>query len=450
MRILISTIMLLAAAGAAAEPDRPAAQVPAAQAPAPIACPRELGAEVRCYRGSDLHGAWYWMAIPRQWNNMLVVHSHGGPSLRQPSPDDALGDLKRFAVMLREGYAWAGSSYRHAGFGVQDAAEDTDEVRRLFWTAFGKPRRTLLHGQSWGGNVALRVAERLARDEQGALKYDGMLLTSGIVAGGDLAYDFRADLRAVYQYYCRNLPLPNEAQYPLWQGLGRDTELGAPQVQARVNACLGLDLPPARRSAEQARALHNIASVVRMPETVVGYHMNWVTASMRDLTLRQLQGHNPFSNVGVVYAGSDDDAALNRGVARFEASAEGRRLLREDSAVVGALPVPTISMHAIGDPTVPVEVEDALRDKAERGGSGARLVQVFTREHEHSKLATPEYAALLRALDAWLSDGRKPDAAGIAESCSAAREQYGEECHFEPGYRPAPLAARVYPRVFPF
>ena len=47
-----------------------------------------------------------------------------------------------------------------------------------------------------------------------------MLLTSGVLAVNARAYDFRADLRAVYQYYCRNHPRPDEPpplssrQYP--------------------------------------------------------------------------------------------------------------------------------------------------------------------------------------------------------------------------------------------
>ena len=48
--------------------------------------------------------------------------------------------------------------------------------------------------------------------------YDGAL-TNGVLGGGSRGYDYRVDLRVVYQYCCQNLPRPSELQYPLWQGL---------------------------------------------------------------------------------------------------------------------------------------------------------------------------------------------------------------------------------------
>ena len=95
-------------------------------------------------------------------------------------------DLERFSVMVSEGYAWAGSTYRRGGYGVRMAARDTDDLRRIVWDAFGKPKRTLLHGQSWGGNVAAKAAELYAVSADGERNYDGVILTSGLLAGGIL------------------------------------------------------------------------------------------------------------------------------------------------------------------------------------------------------------------------------------------------------------------------
>ncbi|MDA5111159.1 hypothetical protein O3V59_22930, partial [Brevibacillus thermoruber] len=78
------------------------------------------------------------------------------------------------------------------------AAADTENVRRLFVEEFGEPRRTYVHGQSWGGNVAAKVVETYA-PEGGP--YDGALLTNGVLGGASRGYDHRVDLRVVYQYY---------------------------------------------------------------------------------------------------------------------------------------------------------------------------------------------------------------------------------------------------------
>jgi alpha-beta hydrolase superfamily lysophospholipase len=410
------------------------------------ACPEGLPAETRCLSGQDANGAWYWIAIPKAWNGSLVVHAHGGPRLRAPKPDDAVEDLKRFSVTVAEGFAWAGSNYRRSGFGVRSAAEDSDNLRKIFWDRFGRPRHTLLHGQSWGAGVAARTAELYGRDAHGRLVYDGVILTNGVIAGGTRSYDVRADLRAVYQYYCGNHPAAGEPAYPLWQGQPVGSTLKNKDLDERLNACTGLDKPAAERSPQQARALGNILAVTRIPERTLDSHLAWATFTFADIVNLRLGGKNPFSNQGVRYAGSDDDEALNRDVPRFAADPEGVRQLAEDSDLSGKLIVPTLTLHAIDDPTAFVELEHAFRDTVERAGASNLLVQAFTDEHEHSKLATPQYAALFRAMTAWIDKGIKPSPATLAADCALARTTYGEACHFRVDYFPPALSTRSYAR----
>ncbi len=415
----------------------------AARAQDTATCPKELPADTACYSGHDQNGAWYWIAIPKNWNHTLVIHTHGGPSLKTPKPEDPVSDLQRFAVTVQEGFAWAGSSYRHAGFGVRDAAEDSDTLRQIFWAKFGRPKHTLLHGQSWGANVAARTAELYGAN------YDGVVLTSGVLGGGTKSYDFRADLRAVYQYYCHNLPAAGEADYPLWEGLPADSKLKHDDLQARVEACTGLSLPAGKRTPQQQRNLTNILNVIHIPERTLLSHLDWASFTFRDLVQRQLKGQNPFSNEGVVYKGSDDDVALNKGVVRFSATQAGVDALAWDADLTGKLTKPTLTMHAEDDPTAFVELESAFHDQVVKAGAQALLVQSFTDEHEHSKEATPEYAALFSAMVAWIEKGEKPTVQSLAARCEAARPTYGEACHFDAAYTPRPLGSRVYDRVKP-
>jgi len=67
--------------------------------------------------------------------------------------------------------------------------------------------------------VAAKAAEMFTAQTVGAQPYDAVLLTSGVLAGGTRSYDFRLDLRAVYQYLCNNHPRPTEASYALNLGL---------------------------------------------------------------------------------------------------------------------------------------------------------------------------------------------------------------------------------------
>ena len=62
----------------------------------------------------------------------MVVHAHGGPSYGPPKTSRNDEDIKRWAITVKEGHAWAGSVFRQGGFAVTTAAEDTERVRRIF------------------------------------------------------------------------------------------------------------------------------------------------------------------------------------------------------------------------------------------------------------------------------------------------------------------------------
>lgn len=284
----------------------------AGSGPTSTACPTDLTGKATCYTGQDANGAYYAIAIPKTWNRSLVVHAHGGPDLGAGSdPDRSVDDLNRWSVMVDEGYAWAGSSYRRGGYGTRMAAADTENLRRLFVSEFGKPRRTYVHGQSWGGDVAAKVVETYGAAKHGP--YDGALLTSGVLGGGSRGYDYRVDLRVVYQYYCRNHPRPSEPQYPLWEGLRADSAMTATGLRARLQECTGYASDPKERTAAQQRNLDDILAVTKIPERTLESHLRFATFTFRDIVHSRLGGRNPFSNQGVRYSGSHDDRALNAG-----------------------------------------------------------------------------------------------------------------------------------------
>ncbi|MEV6373185.1 hypothetical protein [Micromonospora musae] len=439
----LGLVTLLGAALVGALAVAPAAQ---ADAPPPAAteCPANLTGKATCYTGQDVNGAYYAIAIPNRWNRSLVVHAHGGPDLGDTSdPQRSVEDLDRWAVMVDEGYAWAGSSYRRGGYGTRMAATDTENLRRLFVTEFGEPKRTYVHGQSWGGDVAAKVVETYAGAHG---PYDGALLTSGVLGGGSRGYDYRVDLRVVYQYYCRNHPRPSEPQYPLWEGLRADSTMTTDGLRARLQECTGYASDPLERTASQQRNLDDILAVTGVPERTLESHLRFATFTFRDIVHARLGGRNPFSNEGVRYAGSHDDAALNAGVQRFSADPTARRDLSYDSDLTGRVSIPVLTLHAIDDPTAFVEHEAAYRASLQGAGREEHLVQTFTRESEHSELSNAEYAASISALDGWVRTGRKPTPTSIAASCAGFDRGYGTGCFYEPRFRPAPYASRVNPR----
>ena len=155
MNRLAAVALALALGACASSP--PQSQTNAANAiPAPTACPKAVAPIARCFSGQDSAGAYYLIALPTHWNGHLVLHAHGGPALGAPKPERSMEDLERWAIMVKAGYAWAGSTFRQGGVAVRAAAQDTERLRQIFVTQVARPQYTILHGQSWGASVAVR------------------------------------------------------------------------------------------------------------------------------------------------------------------------------------------------------------------------------------------------------------------------------------------------------
>ena len=418
-------------------------------APTAAACPPAVPADATCLAGVDSNGAHYLIARPAAWNGHLVLHAHGGPSLDSPTPERAVEDLTRWAIMVRAGYAWAGSTFRQGGVEVRAAAEDTERLRKIFRAHVAIPTRTILHGQSWGAGVAAKAAEMFTRETVGTQPYDGVLLTSGVLAGGTRSYDFRTDLRVVYQYLCNNHPRPTETPYALNIGLPAGATMTQADLSARVNECLGLNKPAAQRSAEQQARVQTIESVIKIPSTSIQSHLNWGTFHFQDVVSKRTGGASPFGTSGAWYTGSSDDAALNAGVLRYRADAAAVQTFGADTDPTGKIPVPVLTTKWISDPTAFVELDAHFRNVMHLAGSGDRLVQTFTTDGTHSYISHPTYPALMAALLQWVEQGTKPTPASVAAACTGFEATLGAGCSFNTGYAPAQLETRVAPRERP-
>ncbi|MCC7459138.1 MAG: hypothetical protein IT390_19355 [Nitrospira sp.] len=437
--------MLLAACSGL--PPSPASRAaPAAPPAAAAACPAGVVPGSRCLFGRDAAGAYYGFAIPPHWDGRLVVHAHGGPALGAPKAERVHEDMARWSVFTRMGWAWAASGFHQGGVAVRSAAEDTERVRQLFIAQVGAPRFTLLHGQSWGASVAARASDLYGAPAHGKPPYDAVLLTSGVLGGGSLSYDFRLDLRVVYQVVCGNHPKADEPAYPLWQGLPPGSPLTRAELAARIDDCTGVRKPPAQRSAQQQRKLDTILAVVRIPERSLIAHLNWATWHFQDIAFNRVGGRNVFDNARVLYRGSADDTALNAQVLRYHADAQAAAAFAADTDPQGRFVVPVMTVHAIDDPTAFVELESTFRDTVARAGHLDKLVQTFTADHEHSYLSDVQYVAATEALVAWAQRGEKPTAQAVATRCHALDARWGTGCRYRPDYTPPPLAQRVPPR----
>src|SRR5262249_52466326 len=159
------------------------------------------------------------------------------------------------------------------------------------------------------------------------------------VSGSAVGYDFRADLRAVYQYYCKNLPKPGEASYPLWMGMPTQSKMKLKDLEALVDECTGVSKPADMRTPLQEKNRANIIGVMGFSDRLLVRHMQSATFIFRDVNERITHGKSAFSNMGIRYRGSSDDAALNKEVIRFAADPSAREALKADGQPTGALTV---------------------------------------------------------------------------------------------------------------
>ncbi|MDR0577248.1 MAG: hypothetical protein LBI87_06855 [Candidatus Accumulibacter sp.] len=426
---------------------------PSITLPQASACPASittLPANVTCWTGRDENDAYFWVVKPADWNGKLVIHAHGGPSLGAVTEQRAIDDLDRWTVWIRAGYAFAVTSYKQGGVAVLSAAEDMAVLLPIAVGLVGKPDKVILHGQSWGAGVAARAAEVDSALSKVKPKVDAVLLTSGVLGGGTKSYDFRLDIRVVYQALCKNHPRPAETQYPLWQGLPTKDSTLSPNISSRINECLGLNKPFAQRTPEQQQKSTDIVNVIKIPENQIQSHLNWGTNHFQDIVFNRLNGRNPFRNDSVYYMGSHDDAWLNAEIdamgLRYAADLDAVMAFAKDADPTGDIAMPIMTLRWIDDPTAFVELANTWENTVNKAGRSANLRQLYARSpgKTHSYLSDAEYIAVMEALLDWEESGNKPSALDVAQRCAALDAKWTPgSCAIDPSYEPQPLSTRV-------
>lgn len=413
-------------------------------------CPKEvkdLPEGTTCWAGQDEAGAYYWIAKPKEWNGNLVLHAHGGPELGEKvRPERAIEDFNRWSIWVRDGYALAVTTFRQGGVAVMSAAEDTARLLPIAAKLVGPTKKVILHGQSWGASVAARAAEVNGPLSKVQPKIDAVLLTSGVLAGGSKSYDFRMDLRAVWQAVCNNHPRPNEIQYPLWQGLPKDaTPMSKEDMKERVDECLGLNKPIEERTAQQNDNLKTIINVIKIHEKSIQGHLTWATNHFQDIVWNRLNGKNPFSNDTVQYMGSSNDIELNKKVLRYKADAEAFAAFAKDTDPTGNIIQPIITMRAIDDPIAFVELANTWEQTVTKAGHAKNMVQLYTKDKEHSYLSDAQYIAAMNALLAWVDASKKPTPSQVEKQCKALNAKWkpSEECRIVSDFKPSALSTRT-------
>jgi pimeloyl-ACP methyl ester carboxylesterase len=352
-----------------------------------------LGTVVR--REGSYEGGSYRIVVPPGWNGGLVMFAHGIQFDRAAIVDPPIS-----RQITDRGYAWAASSYRDRDYRPDLGVADTLSLQRLFVREFGQPRRTILYGQSMGGQVVMASLELYPETYQAGLAECGLV-------DGIWEADYLGAYTAAAEYISgvRLLDAPNTQAFgrlvnEKWlRVMGRPgayTEKGR-QFDSVVKHLMGGDLPFYLEGLNyQSRYLANL-----------GWRANPETTT--NLGQRHLDTRH------VVYAVGPglglDAAVLNAEVRRLEPppGARSRQVDPVFADLTGQIGVPILTLHMTGDAWVPFSHEQRYRRRAIQAGTDRWLVQRAIRRANHCGFSTEERTQAFDDLVAWMEHGTKPN-----------------------------------------
>lgn len=332
-------------------------------------------------------GAKAMYAVPSQgWNGDLAIYVHGYTAVTEPLDFQNLSfsDVYLPELVQELGFAFATTSYRQTGLSIVEGVQDAVDVALSFPAVTRKtPRRILLVGPSEGGIVTALAVERHPE------LFSGGLSMCGPIGNFRRQLDYIANFRLLFDHYYPGL-LP-----------GNVTNVPPFVLEHWHDQYLPLILAAVRADPARALDLLNVAGASYTPgdartventfDQALWYHVFGTADAMRKL------GGNPAGNIGKVYRGSTNDAALNASIPRI--AAEPRALLHAQAyQTSGRLTRPLVTLHTTGDEVIPYWNEQLYNAKNAASGTSAFLKIIPVQRYGHCEFELDEVLAAVARL----------------------------------------------------
>ncbi len=366
-----------------------------------------------------LNGVDYIIRVPANWNGTLLMFAHG-TQLGPPEAHAAPVAWPLVAPSLEEqlltlGYALAGSGY--GSDSKKEAVQRTLALTNFFKGMIGNPSRTIIWGDSLGGQVSLKLIE----DHPDI--YDGAIANSPPAAGDpenadmDLSFSLAyaatfpwhddlwgpvENLRDDLDFFVDVLPIllaeadPGPATFGRWEFIrlimgvppqvfwGSDPATGFPfSIFLLAKATQG-------RAAVEAEYGGPVAENVDLQYTLTPAEKDYLALSFGVNADQLLAYMNARTNI------TADRAA------RIHAEHWGGfsgRLLR-----------PVLTMHSKFDGLLFVSQESYYAALVQAAGCSNQLVQAYVNDVGHASFSADQYLSVLAAMESWLDTGVRPDA----------------------------------------
>lgn len=332
-----------------------------------------------------INGAAFRIDIPENWNGGLVVYCHGYNQAPMTFKEGAPNPIA--TVFSKEGYAVVQSGYATGGWAVQEAAVDTESLRRYFISKYGVPKETYLTGHSMGGFLTMMLMEEYPQ------VYDAALPMCGPLASSESFQSRGAfDALILFNYYFPGiLPDPTKIPKDFVSGTG-DKALNAKITQA-------LDSAPDKAAA--LRHQNNLKANKDLAGT-----LTFLVYLVKELNERS--GGNPFDNRNVIYSGTLDDNTLNSTIPRYAADPKAVAYLRANYTPTGHIAKPMLAIHTTYDPLVPVTIPNTYSTLVELAGTQSLFVQQFVKHDGHCAILPAEMSKGFAELREWKKNGVRP------------------------------------------
>jgi alpha-beta hydrolase superfamily lysophospholipase len=352
-------------------------------------------------RTGTLGDAAYRIEVPADWRGGLVVFAHG--IQRGPGPG-AVTSPPLASHIIDAGHAWAASGYRAREYRPDWFIEDLVALRDLFVNDIGRPRWTIIYGQSLGGHIVVASLELRAGLYQGGLAECGLVDGIGIA---DYLFAYTAAAELISGVPLLDAPdkpafaqLLNERVVPALGMPGAYTARGR-QFDSVVKYLMGADARgndlPLRVQGLRPRYLLNMSH--RQP----------------DVEQEPTPGARAASTLHVRYRidpglGLTEDE-LNARVRRLRPAKSARSAAADPvyAERTGRITVPLLTLHETGDAWVPLSLEQAYRRRTIAAGTQDLLVQRVTRAPSHCGFDGETREQAFDDLVAWIERGVRPD-----------------------------------------
>jgi hypothetical protein len=340
----------------------------------------------------EIRGYPYSLFRPDDWNGDLVLLVHGSA----PWWFEIFGP-----IVAEQGFGVAYATFgEDTGHNQMSSLKEmpilTRNVQAMFTANFGKPSRNYLYAFSRGANHSIQLLET------SPARYDGVLSACGGNPGAPVIHQYFISTRVLFDYFYPGVIPGTPLESPV-NSLTEFLDQIAPLIAQAI-----IDNPyPAMEMAG--------TNIYNFEYSDLGELINYIIESQMILpsivngALAELKG-SPFDNSSVVYSGSDDDEALNAGVARFSGDKVALQYLEVWDGTTGDLgETPFLSLHTSKDGTVPEKyMNDIFQSLIDGAGSGDYYVRRVTDRLGHCNFTIPELLGGLEDLVNWVETGVKP------------------------------------------